>query len=56
MLVLVPVLAILVVVVDVDVCFIYFLADDAHVVAAAFTQGQMPALQVKHADLVLATA
>ena len=55
MLVLVPVFAVFVVVVDVDVCFVDFLADDAHIVAAALAQGQMPAFQVKHANLVLPT-
>ena len=52
----VPGISIFVVIVDVDVRLVDFLADDAHVVAASLAQCQMTAFQVEHADLVLAAA
>lgn len=45
---------VVVVVVDVDEGLVVFLAEDADVAAAAFAQRQVPALEVQHADLVLA--
>jgi hypothetical protein len=44
--------ALVVVVVDVDVALVDFLADEADVVAAALAESQVSALQIEHADLV----
>ena len=44
----------MVVVVDVDERLVVLLAEDTDVAATAFADRQVPALEIKHADLILA--